>query len=157
MMTDKQQIEDISKIVSTDCIIKDKEQMARIIAFDLCKQSYHSDWYGNEAQCYSDNNFHDCKKIKAVVDKLYNAGYRKVPENAVVLTREEHKQMFKDLIASNKVIEAETRKETAKEIIATVKSCMQDFEDDDDGYILKKCEFEFFMRELAKQLGIEVG
>ena len=48
------------------------------------------------------------------------------------------------------------RKETAKELIAAVKSCMQDFEDDDDGYILKKCEFEFFMREIAKQFGVEV-
>ena len=67
--------------MNEDEMIKDKEQMARIIAFDLCRQSYHSNWWGDEAQCYSDNNFHDCKKIKEVVDKLYNANYRKVADD----------------------------------------------------------------------------
>lgn len=36
----------------------------------------------------------------------------------------------------------------AREIFAEIEACMKDFEDDDDGYILKKCEFEFFMREI---------
>lgn len=125
----------------------DKQQIEKF-ATDLCKACRKS---LKTCECKT-----PCVKTQIVSEALYNAGYRKVPENAVLLTREEHKQMFKDLIASNKVIEAETRKETAKEIIATVKSCMQDFEDDDDGYILKKCEFEFFMRELAKQLGVGV-
>jgi transcription antitermination factor NusA-like protein len=63
--------------------------MARIIAFDLCpKRRIHAN-YGEEAQCYSDNNFAECKEIKNVVDKLINAGYRKIPENAVVLTDKE--------------------------------------------------------------------
>ena len=70
------------------------EEMARIIAFDLCpNRSVHAKW-GEEAQCYSDNNFAECTKIKNVVDKLYNAGYRKIPENAVVLKREEYDDMF---------------------------------------------------------------
>ena len=47
-------------------------------------------------------------------------------------------------------------KDTAKEIIAAVKDCMRGFEDDDDGYLLKKGEFEFFMREIAKLKGVEV-
>ena len=69
------------------------EEMARIIAFDLCpNRSVHAKW-GEEAQCYSDNNFAECTKIKNVVDKLYNAGYRKIPENAVVLTREEYEEL----------------------------------------------------------------
>ena len=69
------------------------EEMARIIAFDLCpNRSVHARW-GEEAQCYSDNNFAECTKIKNVVDKLYNAGYRKIPENAVVLTREEYEKL----------------------------------------------------------------
>lgn len=67
---------------------KQIEEMARIIAFDLCPNRHvHAKW-GEEAQCYSDNNFAECTKIKNVVDKLYNAGYRKIPENAVVLTNE---------------------------------------------------------------------
>ena len=72
---------------------KEREEIARIIAFELCpNRSIHKKW-GEEAQCYSDNNFAECKEIKNVVDKLYNAGYRKIPENAVVLTREELEQI----------------------------------------------------------------
>ena len=68
---------------------KQIEEMARIIAFDLCPNRHvHAKW-GEEAQCYSDNNFAECTQIKNVVDKLYEAGYRKIPEKAVVLTREE--------------------------------------------------------------------
>lgn len=61
---------------------KQIDEMARIIAFDLCPNRHvHAKW-GEEAQCYSDNNFAECTKIKNVVDKLYNAGYRKESETA---------------------------------------------------------------------------
>ena len=43
------------------------------------------------------------------------------------------------------------RLEVAREIFEEIEDCMKDFEDDDDGYLLKKCEFEFFMRELKKK------
>lgn len=62
---------------------KQIEEMARIIAFDLCPNRYQHIRWGEEAQCYSDNNFAECTKIKNVVDKLYNAGYRKVCEPAI--------------------------------------------------------------------------
>ena len=94
------------------------EEMARIIAFDLCpNRSVHAKW-GEEAQCYSDNNFAECTKIKNVVDKLYNAGYRKIPENAVVLTEE---QM--DMLVSRPYYEDQvrkTRKETAEKFARLV-------------------------------------
>lgn len=178
-MTDKQQIEELAKIVSTDCIIKDKEQMARIIAFDLCKQSYHSDWYGNEAQCYSDNNFHDCKKIKAVVDKLYNAGYRRVGENAVVLSREELSKRdyefrqigYDECLRNNpkkdiyiKALERkidqlnakldQARKETATDFIFKVESYLG-YNDDNETFTKK--ELLLILAEVAKeQYGVEV-
>lgn len=41
--------------------------------------------------------------------------------------------------------------EVAKEIFAEIEDSMSCFEDDDDGYLLKKCEFKFFMRELKKK------
>lgn len=47
-------------------------------------------------------------------------------------------------------------KETTREIILEIKDSMKCYEDDDDGYILKKCEFECFIREIAKQHGVEV-
>lgn len=43
------------------------------------------------------------------------------------------------------------KSEVAREIFAEIETCMKNFEDDDDGYLLKKCEFEFFMRELKKK------
>jgi hypothetical protein len=42
-------------------------------------------------------------------------------------------------------------KEYAREIFEEIEYSMSLFEDDDDDYILKKCEFEFFMRELKKK------
>lgn len=42
--------------------------------------------------------------------------------------------------------------EVAREIFAEIEDSMSCFEDDDDGYLLKKCEFEFFMRELKKKI-----
>lgn len=41
--------------------------------------------------------------------------------------------------------------DVAREIFADIETCMKNFEDDDDGYLLKKCEFEYFMRELKKE------
>lgn len=41
--------------------------------------------------------------------------------------------------------------DVAREIFEEIEYSMSLFEDDDDGYLLKKCEFEFFMRELKKK------
>ena len=81
--------------MNKDEMIKDKEQIARIIAFELCPQRYHKELYGENAKCYSDNNFGDCKKIKAVVDKLYNAGYRKVADDEIVIKKRQYEQLKK--------------------------------------------------------------
>ena len=42
-------------------------------------------------------------------------------------------------------------KRLATSVLAEVEACMRAYEDDDDGYILKKCEFEFFMREIKDE------
>ena len=99
--------------------MKDKiiEEMARIIAFELCpNRAIHKKW-GEEAQCYSDNNFSECTQIKNVVDKLYNAGYRKIPENAVVLTETEYNDLLSDEV---KTIERDIAEYWATEEVATV-------------------------------------
>lgn len=41
--------------------------------------------------------------------------------------------------------------EIVTEVSTKIEYCMSLFEDDDDGYLLKKREFEFFMRELKKE------
>jgi hypothetical protein len=43
------------------------------------------------------------------------------------------------------------KSDVAREIFEEIEECMSCFEDDDDGYLLKKCEFEYFMRELKKK------
>ena len=111
---------------------KQIEEIARIIAFDLCPNRHvHAKW-GEEAQCYSDNNFAECTKIKNVVDKLYNAGYRKIEKNAVVLTEEElfardeklHKAEREYISALEKCVNdrgAKERKETAEKFAERAK------------------------------------
>lgn len=47
--------------------------------------------------------------------------------------------------------------EVSREIFEEIEDRMSCFEDDDDGYLLKKCEFEFFMRELKKKYTEESG
>lgn len=95
---------------------KQIEEIARIIAFDLCPNRHvHAKW-GEEAQCYSDNNFAECTIIKNVVDKLYNAGCRKIPEGAVVLTREKYDEFLRQgaMIDFLKECNKEVRKETVE-------------------------------------------
>lgn len=100
------------------------EEMARIIAFVLCpNRNLHIRW-GDKAQCYSDNNFAECTQIKNVVDKLYNAGYRKIPENAVVLNREKYEWLtccfgkFEEIMND---IKEQSRKETAEKFAERLK------------------------------------
>lgn len=81
--------------MNEDEMIEYKEQMARIIAFDLCPQRYHKELYGENAKCYADNNFGDCEKIKGVVDKLYDAGYRKVADDEIIVKKRQYEQLKK--------------------------------------------------------------
>ena len=80
--------------MNKDEMIKDKEQMARIIAFSLCPQRYHKKWWGENEKCYSDNNYPDCAKIKKVVDKLYNEKYRKLVEGEIVVKESEYEALL---------------------------------------------------------------
>ena len=112
-----------------------------------------------------------------VAKHIYNAGYKNCRDK-VVLDKEEYDYLkkieksydpfwfctfggcegackeCKDTCEMS--IFVKERRETAREIIREIMDSMKCFEDDDDGYILKKCEFEYFMRELAKQHGVEV-
>ena len=111
------------------------EEMTRDIAFIFCPNRKQHEKWGNMAQCYSDNNFSDCKIIKNAVDKLYNAGYRKIPEGSVLLTKEEYegKEIVVEMSGGHKlrltvgkfgemsrVLEDFTRKEMVKEILTNM-------------------------------------
>lgn len=62
-----------------------KDKIIEEMAMDICNMC--RDMYG-----VCDNKKELCPAIKAEMEYLYNAGYRKIHENAVVLTREEYEE-----------------------------------------------------------------
>ena len=65
-----------------------------------------------------------------VAKALYNAGYRKIPEDSVVLSREEWKQIKNSLYYSKEELEKKLqreRKETAKEFAEKLKETIFDY------------------------------
>lgn len=130
-MTDRKQIEEMAKDIS--------------IAWQNA----------NKQSCIS-KSIPLCELIAEELAKKYQL---KLPEDSVVLTKEEHKQWLKDCIESNKVVEERTRKETAREILKevaiTIKTqSVNDYNFDDkvieEPILLEK------LKELAKQFGVEV-
>jgi hypothetical protein len=131
---------------------KQIEEMAKLVQQDMC----------GDIPC-EECNYHGKMKILPrycgtylIVEKLYRAGYRKIPENAVVLTREEYNELQKGVKTHNYTAMFEAQdayrweqgyfqgcKETAKEILEKVKS-----------YTLDK---EVGMRYLIQRLGEEYG
>ncbi|MBE5764019.1 MAG: hypothetical protein E7339_00255 [Clostridiales bacterium] len=98
-----------------------------------CSCAEHSDRYCT--QCYIST-----RQAKT----LYNAGYRKIPEGSVVLSKEEYNDLkglekhFDDYLI--KEIK-ETRKETTKEILREVSKVCADYQ---------------WFKNLCKQFGVEV-
>ena len=92
------------------------EEMAKLVQQDMC----------GDIPC-EECNYHGKMKILPrycvaylIVEKLYNAGYRKIPENAVVLTREEWQKMKNSLYYSKEALEKKlqkARKETAEKLL----------------------------------------
>ena len=77
---------------------KQIEEMAKVVQRDTC----------GDRPC-EECNYHGKMKILPrycgvylIAEKLYNAGYRKIPEGAVVLTREEYEKLklFKERVRS---------------------------------------------------------
>ena len=116
-------------------IIKEMLEMAEIL-----KQADMSNNNTGHNTDYKQFNYEDvirygCGRLNGV-SMLYNAGYRKA--------REVVAEGFKNMAVK------QAKQELARVMIDEFENCMRDFEDD-DGYLLKKCEFEFFMRELKKE------
>ena len=89
-------------------------------------------------------------KYEWVMERLYNKGYRKIPENAVVLTGDEYeteKQMakyWKERAQMWKQCTYDIRKETAKKFAKTMRDCYPPREDTactlDDCYMLDRID-----------------
>ena len=110
----------------------------------------------------SENEEIPCDFAKNFAEELYNAGYRKIPENAVVLTREEYEDIvfshkfITDLISSHRESvhkePAELFAERLKELVAD-RNCNDDYDWEDvqvDGQIFVEC-----VDEIAKEIGGE--
>ena len=141
MMTDKQQIEKFAK--------------------DLCKACRKS---LKTCECKT-----PCVKAQIVSEALYNAGYRKVPENAVVLTREEFDRLNSCIKSEEEVraimqqqklpmVRELTDKEVDKKLATvtalvckkTAKEILQEF-----GYCNDTTFYQKWL-ELCKKYGVEV-
>ena len=83
---------------------------------------------------------------------IYNAGYRKIPENVVVLTKEEYIDLSRNYVTEQ--IE-KARKETAKEIINEIVYCARINTKAVDG-VINKNSFVECVEVLAKKYGVEV-
>ena len=82
------------------------EEMAKLVQGDMC----------GDVPC-EECNYHGKMKILPrycgvylIAEKLYNAGYRKISEGAVVLTREEWKRMKSSLYYSKEECERRNQK-----------------------------------------------
>ena len=100
-----------------------------------------------------DSRFINCYKdaIRGYANFLYDNNYRKIPENAVVLTREE--RLLRDYECFNTGYEtgkAEARKETAKEILSYVGNL---YDDCDQRFQLKDYQWH---KRLCEKYGVEV-
>lgn len=107
-----------------------------------------------------------------IAKTIYNAGYRKIPEDSVVLSREEYKRLLDNAIRVDmEYLDhelAKTRKETAKEIFYRVVNICRKEIDFQDGTIntqleplyfgiINGCDFVMYeVKRLAKQYSVEV-
>ena len=151
-MTDKQQIEEMITIMkNTQCPLRADSEYP--IACDECPyQSY-------EMSC----------SYKQHAEALYNAGYRKIDENAVVLTREEYEWYRKQCEELNNIYSNgfRTLTEVHKLLEQIHKETTKKFADKLKAYIDNNKHQSYFfgtmclidketVNEIAKQLGVEV-
>lgn len=117
---------------------KQIEGMAKVLEF-CCNGE-------NIENCNSDRSCDSCR-----AKYLYNAGYRKIPENAVVLTREEFDKNLEPfrleiIVLSQELVETSqklmnSRKETAEKFAERLKEyVVDDFSEYDYGYLCMKID-----------------
>lgn len=89
--------------------------------------------------------------IKAIARELYEQDYRKVPEDSVVLSREEYIDLSRNYVGEQV---AQARKETAEEILdLLVPDCKACDENWHSGCL---CLRATLAEKIAKQFGVEV-
>lgn len=95
--------------------------------------------------------------FERIATAIYNAGYRKIPEDSVVMTREYYNEMVDDVKVSKEKLahiidstKAKTRKETAREILKDLVG--HTMEDDGWSWTVNKEDIQW----LAEKYDVEV-
>ena len=146
----------------------DKQKQIEEIAKDLCKNASPCtlvDWGDCERKA-------DCGKVCMQAKTLYDLGYRKIPENAVVLTREEYDDLIKgraNLVCSvevdtKKVLKeiqeyiGQVRKETAEKFAERLKELLKEreYKTGCSAHMLWTDTAEKCIDEICKELGGEL-
>ena len=113
------------------------------------------------AMAASNNPFVDVpiEIMPKVAEALYNAGYRKLPEDSVVLSKEEYKRITKELVTEQRATEIakeyfeKIRNETAEKIYLQAKAIV-----DATKHIVQGREYIHIdaLKEIIKNCGVEI-
>ena len=89
------------------------EEMAKVIGetFTYAKKYYYDKYEPFELEVYPDD----------IASELYNAGYRKIPEGAVVVSKQVWDEHIENWDKTSKAIEERVRKETAEKFAERLK------------------------------------
>lgn len=107
--------------------------------------------------CYDENG--DIDLNYTLQQHLYNLNYRKLPENAVVLTKEEYEKKLGEMLdkgyALSKLfmekVKQQARKETVRGLLKALKAKQVICSPEEDNFV-----YMLDINELAKQHGVEV-
>lgn len=129
-------------------ISTDKEKQIEEMAKDLYGEiDYDVNYYSDDN--YSEVNFDYRETAKNIVEK----GWVKLPEDSIVLSKEEQEIRANELIETLKAVKNQASKETAEKILNNLSNYI-DYETFHTGHELKKVKRK--VKELAKQFGVEV-
>lgn len=129
------------------------EEMAEEIKY---AEGSVENWHCRDTNCEK-CEYKNCK-YSAIAEDLYDEGYRKIPEDSVVLTKEEIQ--IRDYECYNlgyEVGKKETRKETAREILniidTEIEKGIEYCKDDYRGLLTARVLIQLFCRE---QYGVDI-
>lgn len=121
------------------------EEMAKIMCGNDCEEcaKESAEFYKQTLEEARNNK---CL-LKNCAKTLYNAGYRKLPEDSVVLSREEYIDLSRNYVGEQV---AQARKETAEKILQPLYDACKE-----DTYGQVVVDFAI-IENLAKQFGLEI-
>ena len=118
-------------------------------------------------ELYNNQREIDVTNPYEVAELIYKAGYRKVDENAVVLTQEEEQDLIHEMYEKGKfdifielrsTVYENTRKETARELLELIyqslATCLVHYKD--GHYYFEEFDVTYILKTAEKQFGVEI-